>query len=216
MRLTLMYFSPTRTTKKLVSAVGKVFFERLLCETRIADITPLAARMREYTFGEDDVLIFGAPVYGGRVPPLLLPFIEKLRGGGARAVALSVSATATMTTRLRKRATFWKRRGLPSARRQRSSGSIPIRKRSGREGRTRRICSPPRPSGLPRSRRYRRAERSEKSCAGNRRTNNTARLCWRQSVCPPPTRRGVRIAERAFRYAPYAISRRIFPISEGA
>lgn len=90
MRLTLMYFSPTRTTKKLVSAVGKVFFERLLCETRIADITPLAARMREYTFGEDDVLIFGAPVYGGRVPPLLLPFIEKLRGGGARAVALSV------------------------------------------------------------------------------------------------------------------------------
>lgn len=90
MRLTLMYFSPTHTTKKVVSAVGKVFFEKLLCETRFADITSLAARMREYAFGKDDVLIFGAPVYGGRVPPLLLPFLAKLRGGGARAVALSV------------------------------------------------------------------------------------------------------------------------------
>ena len=90
MRLTLMYFSPTHATKKIVSAVGKVFFERMLCETRIADITPLAARMRGYAFGEDDVLIFGAPVYGGRVPPLLVPFLRGLSGNGARAVALSV------------------------------------------------------------------------------------------------------------------------------
>ena len=90
MRLTLMYFSPTHTTKKIVGAVGKVFFEKLLCETRIADLTPLAARMRTYAFREEDVLIFGAPVYGGRVPPLLVSFLKGLQGNGARAVALSV------------------------------------------------------------------------------------------------------------------------------
>ena len=43
MRLTLLYFSPTHTTRKIVSAVGKVFFEKMLCETRIADVTSLAA-----------------------------------------------------------------------------------------------------------------------------------------------------------------------------
>ena len=47
MKLTLMYFSPTHTTKKIVSAVGKVFFEKLLCETAVADITPRAAPMRD-------------------------------------------------------------------------------------------------------------------------------------------------------------------------
>ena len=62
MRLTLLYFSPTHTTRKIVSAVGKVFFEKMLCETRIADVTSLAARQRAYPFGQDDVLIFGAPV----------------------------------------------------------------------------------------------------------------------------------------------------------
>lgn len=90
MRLTLLYFSPTHTTRKIVSAVGKVFFEKMLCETRIADVTSLAARQRAYPFGQDDVLIFGAPVYGGRVPALLLPFLQSLQGNGARAVALSV------------------------------------------------------------------------------------------------------------------------------
>ncbi len=90
MKLTLLYFSPTRTTKKIVAAVGKVFFERMLCETKLIDLTPLAARMRSYSFSEEDVVVFGAPVYGGRLPALLLPVLEKAEGNGARAVVLSV------------------------------------------------------------------------------------------------------------------------------
>lgn len=88
--LALMYFSPTRTTKKIVSAVGKVFFEKMLSKMRPIDVTPLAARLREYTFSEDDVLVFGAPVYGGRVPVLLRDLFENLQGNGARAIALCV------------------------------------------------------------------------------------------------------------------------------
>ena len=62
--LTMMYFSPTRTTKKIVSAIGKTFFEKMLCKTNIVDLTPLVARMRTYSFCEEDVVIFGAPVSG--------------------------------------------------------------------------------------------------------------------------------------------------------
>ena len=85
-----MYFSPTHTTKKIVSAVGKVFFEKLLCETAVADITPLAARMRDYTFGEEDILVFGAPVYGGRVAPPAAEVLRGLHGNGARRRRLCV------------------------------------------------------------------------------------------------------------------------------
>ena len=90
MKLTMMYFSPTHTTKKTVSAVGKIFFEKLLCETRIVDLTSLAARTREYAFDEEDVLIFGVPVYGGRIPPLLHSFLSRISGNGAKAVILTV------------------------------------------------------------------------------------------------------------------------------
>lgn len=90
MQLTLMYFSPTHTTRKIVAAIGKKFFENMLSKTQIIDLTPLAARLRAYTFGEEDVVVFGAPVYGGRVPALLQGVFENMRGNGARAVAVSV------------------------------------------------------------------------------------------------------------------------------
>lgn len=90
MKLYLMYFSPTHTTKKVVAAVGKVFFERLLCQTQLVDLTHLAARSRSFTIEQEDIVIFGAPVYGGRVPPLLVPVLQNLNGQGARAVVLSV------------------------------------------------------------------------------------------------------------------------------
>ena len=43
MKLTLLYFSPTHTTKKIVSAVGKVLFEKFLCRTEVVDLTPALA-----------------------------------------------------------------------------------------------------------------------------------------------------------------------------
>ena len=90
MKLCLLFFSPTNTTKKIVGTVGKIFFEKLLCETRIIDLTPLAARLRTYSFAEDDIVIFGAPVWGGRVPALVAEAVRGMHGCGARAVALSV------------------------------------------------------------------------------------------------------------------------------
>ena len=62
MKLYLLYFSPTHTTKKIVATVGKVFFERLHCRAQPIDLTNIAARSRAYVFEEDDVVVFGAPV----------------------------------------------------------------------------------------------------------------------------------------------------------
>ena len=89
-QLFLMYFSPTHTTKKLVSAVGKIFFERMLAETKIVDLTHPLERLQNYIFAKDDIVIFGAPVYGGSVPPIVLPFLNRMEGNGAKAVILSV------------------------------------------------------------------------------------------------------------------------------
>ena len=44
--------------------------------------------MRQETlgFGETDLVVFGTPVYAGRVPNVLLPFYGRIVGGGALAV----------------------------------------------------------------------------------------------------------------------------------
>ena len=50
------------------------------------DFTPPSARQKHCSFGSDDVVVFGVPTIAGRVPNVLLPFLETLEGGGAMAV----------------------------------------------------------------------------------------------------------------------------------
>ncbi len=62
--VTAAYFSPTDTTKKAVEAIAQGIspdFKRL-------DLTPAASREQSYSFGPEDLLVIGAPVYGGRIP----------------------------------------------------------------------------------------------------------------------------------------------------
>lgn len=88
--LYIAYFSPTGTTRRIAASVGKALFETFLCRAQVVDLTPPAARLRGRTFSQEDIVVFGAPVYGGRVPPLLLPALRLWNGGGAKAVVLSV------------------------------------------------------------------------------------------------------------------------------
>lgn len=47
---------------------------------------PPAVRQETLRFGEKDLVVFGTPVYAGRVPNVLLPFLrERIVGGGALA-----------------------------------------------------------------------------------------------------------------------------------
>ena len=112
MKLYLVYFSPAHTTKKIVATVGKVFFERLLCRAQLIDLTNIAARSRAYAFEEDDVVVFGAPVYGGRLPQLLVPVLQNMQGGGARAVVLSVYGNRDYDDALLETADLFAERGF--------------------------------------------------------------------------------------------------------
>lgn len=99
-----MYFSGTGTTQKIVTAVADGI-SGLLQEAGIdngvtgdtttsfvraedIDFTPPAARKEKYSFGPDDIIVFGVPTIAGRVPNVLLPFLETIEGGGAMAIPM--------------------------------------------------------------------------------------------------------------------------------
>ena len=88
----LVYYSATGNTQTVARAIGEALAQGLnaaLCEV---DFTLPAARQAVQTFGPGDLVVAATPVYAGRVPNKMLPYVqEKLVGGGALAVpALSI------------------------------------------------------------------------------------------------------------------------------
>ena len=88
-RVVAMYFSPTDTTKKVVQEIAGVLASNLKCEQSVVDFTLPEAReniQTIQTFSKEDLVVFGTPVYAGRVPNVLLKYIHTIQGGGALAV----------------------------------------------------------------------------------------------------------------------------------
>lgn len=93
-RIRAMYFSGTNTTAKVTKAIACRIWENLdqrgtavhYVKADHIDFSPKEARDRIYTFDEDDLVVFGTPVIAGRVPNVLLKFLDTLQGGGAMAV----------------------------------------------------------------------------------------------------------------------------------
>lgn len=82
-----VYFTGTGNTKKTVTAVAKAACARLDCDYAEYDFSLPTARENELSFSETDLVIFGTPVYAGRVPNVLLPYLTKqIKGNGALAV----------------------------------------------------------------------------------------------------------------------------------
>ena len=81
-----VYFSATDTTKKTVLTIADEAARLLGAEREDYDFT--LPRMRENGFaaGKDDLVIFGTPVYAGRVPNVLLKYLATIQGNGALAV----------------------------------------------------------------------------------------------------------------------------------
>lgn len=82
MRVTAIYFSPTRGTKKYVEAMAKALDEDFVT----VDLTRTENRRKSYDFGAEDVVIFGAPVYAGRLPLLADGLFSHIRGENTRAI----------------------------------------------------------------------------------------------------------------------------------
>ena len=84
-----VYFSPTGTTGRVVEEAAKVMADELKVALRTFDFTLPDNRRDTIGFTKADLVIFGTPVYAGRVPNKTLPEIQRIfEGGDALAVPL--------------------------------------------------------------------------------------------------------------------------------
>ena len=82
-----VYFTGTGNTKKMVTTVAKAACDKLGCEYAEYDFSLPTVRAQEISFADTDLVVFGTPVYAGRVPNVLLPYLTKnIKGNGALAV----------------------------------------------------------------------------------------------------------------------------------
>lgn len=83
-----VYFSGTGTTKTIVTQVAKGLSITLDIPMDEIDFTDYKVRMRKLVFSETDLVVIGLPVYAGRLPNLILPYIKTMQGNGSMAVPI--------------------------------------------------------------------------------------------------------------------------------
>lgn len=79
-KICAVYFSATKTTEKVVCEIAGTLAEKLQLPWERRDFTLPSARTEKYSFGKEDIVILGTPVYAGRVPNVLLPFLKSISG----------------------------------------------------------------------------------------------------------------------------------------
>ena len=82
--LHLVHFSPTHTTASVLQAIARGMVQ----PATVLDITHQCDAARE--FAQQEVVVVGVPVYGGRVPALAAQRLAHLTGNGTPAVAVVV------------------------------------------------------------------------------------------------------------------------------
>ena len=90
MNINTLYFSATGTTEKIVSRIAAELKECLNQESSLStfSFTSPEARADSKSYSAEDIVIVGVPVYAGRVPNVLLSYLEGLEGNGAVAIAV--------------------------------------------------------------------------------------------------------------------------------
>ncbi len=80
------YFTGTGTTERIVSSVAD-FFDR---DWEPSNFSLPASREKPLVFQSRDIVILGMPVIAGRVPNLLVPYLNTMEGNGALAIPVVV------------------------------------------------------------------------------------------------------------------------------
>lgn len=83
----LIYFSPTGTTKRVLQGIARGIRAGTV---EHLDLTPPDARTHEIAEMHDELVIAGAPVYGGRLPPDGAQRLRRLKGNGTPVVVVVV------------------------------------------------------------------------------------------------------------------------------
>ena len=80
--ISLLYFSPTRTTQRILDAIGEGL-GAARCTTQDLTFAPLAPPLPP-----SQLLLVGVPVYGGRIPEIVYERLTALDGQGVPTVAV--------------------------------------------------------------------------------------------------------------------------------
>jgi ferredoxin len=85
--ITLVYFSPTGTTKQVLEAIAESVGVK---DIHKIDLTLSDTMSKEFEEIKEGLVIIGAPVYSGRIPVVAEERFKKLRGKGIPAVIIVV------------------------------------------------------------------------------------------------------------------------------
>jgi ferredoxin len=91
-----LYFSPTYTTRKVVETIAVKIDAHLRqngcsgIQYRQINVTTPIMRKETPSFSRGDVVVFGVPVYIGRVPNLIREFFASIKGNGAIGIPVVV------------------------------------------------------------------------------------------------------------------------------
>ncbi len=89
MNISGMYFSPTGTTKTIVETISATIANEKSGGAYVSfDFTPKEVRNGGRVFRKDDLVVIGTPVIAGRVPNVLLKYLQTIEGNGAKAVCI--------------------------------------------------------------------------------------------------------------------------------
>lgn len=102
-----VYFSATGTTRKIVCAVAEAIggYEEY-------DFTLPRKREQALCFSPDDIVVFGVPVYAGRVPNVLLKYLNAIEGNGAAVIPVVVYGNRDFDDALIELRDILKQRGM--------------------------------------------------------------------------------------------------------
>ena len=83
----MIYFSATGTTQKVVHQIASALQKELGVCVKEDDFTLPAMRQQDICCGADELAIVGLPVYAGRIPNVLLPYVKNnIKGNQTPAV----------------------------------------------------------------------------------------------------------------------------------
>lgn len=105
-----VFFSPTGTTKKVVQSIAGSLSPDYEC----LDLT-YDRRIDNQIFFPEDVLVFGVPVYGGRIPEILESCMEAFQGNGAMCVPVVVYGNRAFDDALKELSDILEERGFSVA-----------------------------------------------------------------------------------------------------
>lgn len=90
--LSIVYFSPTGTTKKVVKSMAKEIVNREdgINFNHELDITLPKNRKKFIEFNCGEIVVVGMPVYAGRVPNILVEYLKTIVSDGALAIPVVV------------------------------------------------------------------------------------------------------------------------------